>query len=75
MSNEKTLAAEEIARLRETLTMIADADWRDWGELASPDEFVIWAKARASYVLTHIGEGNRMTHNQIYTTLTLEEQI
>ena len=42
----------EIARLRETLQGIADADWRKWEELASPHEFVRWAKARALHALT-----------------------
>lgn len=43
---------EENRRLRETLQSILDADWRKWEELASPDEFVRWAKARANHALT-----------------------
>jgi hypothetical protein len=46
-------AANEIERLRETLEGIANADWRNWEELASPDEFVRWAKSRAQHALTH----------------------
>jgi hypothetical protein len=42
---------EELARLRETLQGIADADWRRWEELATPDEFVRWAKSRAAAAL------------------------
>ena len=43
---------EEIGRLRQTLHGIADADWRGWGEMASPDEYVQWAKSRARHALT-----------------------
>lgn len=42
---------EELIRLRETLQGIADADWRRWEELAAPEEFVRWAKARAMHAL------------------------
>jgi len=42
---------EELTRLRETLQGIADADWRRWEELATPDEFVRWAKSRAAHAL------------------------
>lgn len=52
-------AANEIERLRETLEGIANADWRNWEELASPDEFVRWAKSRAKHALTHNAEHNR----------------
>ena len=44
-------ALEELKRLRETLQGIADADWRKWEELATPEEFVRWAKARAMHAL------------------------
>ena len=44
-------ALEELKRLRETLQGIADADWRKWEELATPEEFVRWAKARAAHAL------------------------
>jgi len=44
-------ALEELTRLRETLKGIAEADWRKWEELASPDEFVRWAKARAKHAM------------------------
>jgi hypothetical protein len=52
-------AANEIERLRETLDGIANADWRTWEELASPDEFVRWAKSRAQHALTHNAELRR----------------
>lgn len=45
------LAADEIERMRETLHGIANADWRTWEELASPSEFVAWAKSRARHTL------------------------
>ena len=45
-------AADELERMRETLQGIAKADWRKWEELASPHEFVRWAKARALHALT-----------------------
>ena len=45
-------SAEELERLRETLQGIADADWRNWKELADPNEFVRWAQARARHALT-----------------------
>jgi len=44
-------ASKELQRLRETLQGIADADWRRWEELASPEEFVRWAKSRAAHAL------------------------
>ena len=44
-------ALTELKRLRETLQGIAEADWRKWEELASPDEFVRWAKARATHAM------------------------
>jgi hypothetical protein len=48
--------AEELSRqhdrMRETLQGIADADWRKWEDLASPEEFVTWAKRRAIHALT-----------------------
>jgi hypothetical protein len=49
-------AANEIEQLRETLEGIVNADWRNWEELASPDEFVRWAKSRAQHALTHNAE-------------------
>jgi hypothetical protein len=45
MTNETT------KKLRDTLQQIVDADWRKWEELASPEEFVRWAKSRAQHVL------------------------
>lgn len=45
------LAAEEIQHMREALQGIADADWRRWEELATPYEFVRWAKSRAAHAL------------------------
>lgn len=42
---------DEIDRLRDTLRGIAEADWKKWEELASPEEFVRWAKSRANHAL------------------------
>jgi hypothetical protein len=39
---------------KETLHGIVRANWRDWQELASADEFVRWAKSRANHALTII---------------------
>ncbi len=44
--------AEQIEMMRSTLHGIVDADWRKWEELASPEEFVRWAKSRANHVLS-----------------------
>ena len=52
-------AAAELERMRETLQEIAKADWRNWEELASPHEFVRWAKARALHALTPNAQHNR----------------
>ena len=35
-----------------------DADWRKWEELATPEEFVRWAKARAMHALRPNAELN-----------------
>ncbi len=53
------LAAEGIEHMRETLQGIADADWRRWEELATPDEFVRWAKSRAAHALRPNAEVSR----------------
>jgi len=45
-------AAKEVELMRETLRGIVEADWRSWEELASPDEFVRWAKHRANHALS-----------------------
>lgn len=42
---------EENTFLRETLKEILSADWKNWQELADPNEFVRWAKARANHAL------------------------
>lgn len=44
-------AANTIEKLRETLQSIISEDWRRWEELATPDEFVRWAKQRANHAL------------------------
>ena len=44
--------AAQIEMMRSTLHGIVDADWRKWEELASPEEFVRWAKSRANHVLS-----------------------
>jgi hypothetical protein len=47
-------ALKSVEFMRETLRGIADADWTKWEELASADEFVRWAKARANHALTPV---------------------
>ena len=42
---------DQLEDMRTTLNGIVDADWRTWQELASPDEFVRWAKSRANHAL------------------------
>lgn len=44
-------AKDTIERMRQTLLGIVEADWRHWQELADPNEFVRWAKARANHAL------------------------
>lgn len=44
-------AAKEVELMRDTLRGILEADWRNWEELASADEFVRWAKSRANQAL------------------------
>lgn len=44
-------AKADIERMSETLRGIVEADWRKWEELARPEEFVRWAKARANHAL------------------------
>ena len=51
LADDYAKQAAEIDRLRETLVGIANADWRKWEELASPEEFVRWAKSRANHAL------------------------
>lgn len=55
---ERDRKAEYAARLiasapemLETLEAIRNAEWRDWEELASPEEFVRWAKSRANHAI------------------------
>jgi len=45
------LAQARVAELEVALRNIVAADWRGWHELASPDEFVRWAKSRANHAL------------------------
>jgi len=42
---------ERIATMHEALHGIVTADWREWQELASAEEFVRWAKSRALHAL------------------------
>jgi hypothetical protein len=44
---------KQNADLVATLQGIANADWRTWEELASPHEFVRWAKARANHAIAN----------------------
>lgn len=41
----------ENERMRVTLRGIANANWKEWDEMASPDHFVEWAKSRARHTL------------------------
>lgn len=50
----------------ETLEMILAADWRKWEELASPDEFVRWAKSRANYALSIINDAPQPTEPVVH---------
>lgn len=52
----------EICRMRETLEGIANADWRKWEELASPEEFVRWAKSRATHALASDKKDDEKSH-------------
>lgn len=49
---------KQNADLLATLRGIADADWRKWEELASPEEFVRWAKSRASHAIANAKGGD-----------------
>lgn len=44
------------AVLRATLQGIADANWRKWDELSSPEQFELWAKNRARWAVERIDE-------------------
>lgn len=51
---EVALLRSELAPLaifRETLQLIVAADYTEWDELANPEEFVTWAKSRATFAL------------------------
>lgn len=48
--------AVDLEQVRKTLQGIVDADWRKWEDLATADEFVRWAKSRASHALTIIDQ-------------------
>ena len=60
----REMLVSRIERLHETLRGIAAADWKEWQELASAEEFVRWAKARALHTLTECAsvEGNNARH-------------
>ncbi|MHB1266411.1 MAG: hypothetical protein ACYCY2_02270 [Acidithiobacillus ferriphilus] len=51
-------ALADVERMRETFEGILSANWRKWEELASPEEFVRWAEARALHALAHGREGD-----------------
>ncbi len=51
-------ALADVERMQETFEGILSADWRKWEELASPEEFVRWAKARALHALARGREGD-----------------
>lgn len=48
---DRLALVKERDTLKATLLCIVEADWRTWGELADADEFVLWAKSRASHAL------------------------
>lgn len=48
-ANGRLIAA--APEMLETLEAIRNAEWRDWEELASPEEFVRWAKSRANHAI------------------------
>lgn len=53
-----TIQSQEkvIESARETLSGIANANWKTWAELSSPAEFVRWAKSRANHALAAMKE-------------------
>jgi uncharacterized protein YbdZ (MbtH family) len=46
------MSIEAMKQALETAEGIANSDWRKWEELASPEEFVRWAKSRALHMAT-----------------------
>ena len=52
-------AENEIVRLRATLQAIVKADWRKWDELATAEDFVLWAKKRALIALAELNYNNQ----------------
>lgn len=64
--------AAQIEMMRSTLQGIVGADWRKWEELASPEEFVRWAKSRANHVLSTTPDQaleQFLTHIRVITEL------
>ena len=45
---------KQFKQALESLEYIVNADWRKWEELASPEEFVRWAKSRANHTATSL---------------------
>jgi hypothetical protein len=43
-----TIDQEVLENVAETLEGMAKSNWRNWGELASPEEFERWLKSRAN---------------------------
>jgi len=52
ISEENARLIAAAPELLETLKAIRDAEWRGWEELASPEEFVRWAKSRANHAIS-----------------------
>ena len=52
----------------ETAEGIANANWREWYELASPEEFERWVKSRASHMATALREELAKPERQPLTT-------
>lgn len=64
--------AAQIEMMRSTLQGIVGADWRKWEELASPEEFVRWAKSQANHVLSTTPDQaleQFLTHIRVITEL------
>lgn len=49
-----TKLLEALTLAEEALESIVKANWREWEELADPEEFVRWAKSRAGHSLAAI---------------------
>jgi hypothetical protein len=55
----------QLEELKLTLEGIANAKWREWGDLASETEFVLWAHNRARHALAAIDAAKHSAPNQV----------